>query len=164
MEYTNFYLSFVFVYSTFSVNKGISMDAKQKKWSKVGRIIVASTAAYKSHHGLKICQVYKASTASSMEPLRALFLGNARGLTVPQTSATLTTTCSPKQRVLVSHSLVYYTNFSKKDRCNWKIRADCKNNVIRQLSALVNTLDFRKNILLDFLREIMLIVTLKLQF
>ena len=46
------------------------MDTKQKKWSKVGRIVVASTAAYNSYHGLKICQIYKVSTASSMEPLK----------------------------------------------------------------------------------------------
>ena len=103
MEYTSFYLSFVYVYSTFSANKEISMDTKQK----VGRIILASTAAYKSYHGLKICQIYEVFTVLSKKSLKALFLDTTRRLTVSQKSAALTTTCSPKQfsrRVLISQS------------------------------------------------------------
>ena len=35
MEYTSFYLSFVYVHSTFSANKEKSMDTKQKSGQKL---------------------------------------------------------------------------------------------------------------------------------
>ena len=77
------------------------------------------------------------SSASSIEPIRALFLDTTRGLTTPQTLAALTTTSMAPQNnffriVHVCQSIVLYTIPQRSVDTIGKLkRADWEKNIIQ---------------------------------